>query len=175
MKNFITPDLQFSNWIFIWAVIYYIITVYPSLRDGFSPYAYQSINPLIPLYIVVTYSTIEVIGLWFDGVSIVRILQFIAIMFVIKILWIYLLRNTKILPWENMGAMAILFIIYNFYLYLNNTDIISLYKDVNKSLLDGDNRTPFMYLISKIMVLIRVLLSYDSCRPEATCTPRRIR
>jgi hypothetical protein len=175
MKNFITPDLIFSYWIFIWAVIYYIITIYPSLRFGLSQYIYQSINPIIPLYIILIYSLIEVTVLWYKGVSTVRILEVIAIMFIVKIVWIYLLRNTKILPWENMGVMAILFVIYNLYLYLNNTDIISLYKDVNKSLLDGDNRTPFMYLINKLLVPIRLLLSYDPSRPEATCTPRRIR
>lgn len=175
MKKFITPDLQFSHWIFIWAIFYYIITVYPSLRAGFSLYIYQCINPLIALYISLIYNSIEVVGLWFKGVSTLRILQFIAIMFVIKIIWIFLLRNTKILPWENMGVMAILFVIYNVYLYLHNTTIISLYKDVNKSLLDGDNRTPFVYLINKLLVPIRALLSYDTSRAKATCTPSGIR
>jgi hypothetical protein len=156
MKHFITPDLQFSHWIFIWAVIYYIITIYPSLRARFSPYVYQSINPLIPLYIIVTYSTIEVAVLWCKGVPTRRILQCIAIMFVVKIVWIFLLRNTKILPWENMGVMAALFVLYNVYLYLNNTNIISLYKDVNTSLRNGDNRTPFMYLINKLLVSIQL-------------------
>jgi hypothetical protein len=175
MKNFISPDLIFSDWIFLWAILYYIITVYPSLRSGLSPYIYQSINPSIPLYIVLIYSLIEVTVLWFTGVSAVRLLEIIIIMFVIKIVWIYLLRNTKILLRENIAVMAILFVIYNLYLYLNNTDIISLYKNINKSLLDGDNRTPFMYLIGKLLVPIRVLLSYDPSRPKATCTPRRIR
>jgi len=156
MKHFITPDLQFSHWIFIWAVIYYIITIYPSLRARFSPYVYQSINPLIPLYIIVTYSTLEVAVLWFSGVPTLRILQCIAIMFIVKIVWIFLLRNTKILPWENMGVMAALFVLYNVYLYLNNTNIILVYKDVNTSLRNGDNRTPFMYLINTLMANIRL-------------------
>jgi hypothetical protein len=156
MKRFITPDLQFSHWIFIWAVIYYIITIYPSLRARFSPYVYQSINPLIPLYIIVTYSTIEVAVLWCKGVPTRRILQCIAIMFVVKIVWIFLLRNTKILPLENIGVMAALFVLYNVYLYLNNTNIILVYKDVNTSLRNGDNRTPFMYLINKLLVPIQL-------------------
>jgi hypothetical protein len=169
MKHFITPDLLFSYWIFIWAVIYTF------LFTGFSPYVYQSINPLIPLYIALLYNILEFAGLWLAGVSASILLEFIAMIFTLKIVWIFLLRNTKILLWENMGVMAALFVIYNFYLYLNNTNIISLYKDVNTSLRNGDNRTPFMYLINTSILQIRVLLSYNPSRSKSTCTSGSIR
>jgi len=96
MKHFITPDLLFSYWIFIWAVIYYVITIYPYLRARFSPYVYQSINPLIPLYIALLYNILEFAGLWLAGVSASILLEFIAMIFTLKIVWIFLLRNTKI-------------------------------------------------------------------------------
>ena len=68
----------------------------------------------------------------------------------VKAVPIFLLRNKKIRLVNNILFVAGLFIVYNMYLYVNNTNLTKVYRGINKSLRDGLHNTPMMWVLSKI-------------------------
>lgn len=144
--DFVRPDYLFSYWIFAWFLIYYFLPI-PLF---FKKYA----NPLLGFLIglienigqIFLYSTSSPISnTWFENNWI--IIYFIMIL-LFKMIPIYILSNHKILWYNDTLVLLFLFLIYNFYLFLNNTNIIEVYKNTIKSIQTGENKTPFFYFVS---------------------------
>jgi hypothetical protein len=148
MRKFISPDLIFSYWLLFWALIYSVLT--PKIM-GLSPYVYESLNPEIGLWAAMGYDIIQLLYLWINYSTHTRILLKMALIIVIiKAIPIFLLRNKKIRLVNNILFVAGLFILYNMYLYVNNSNLKKVYTGINKSLRDGLNTTPMMWVLSKI-------------------------
>jgi hypothetical protein len=148
MRRFITPDLIFSYWLFFWALIYAVLT--PKTL-GLSPYVYESMNPIVGLWIGMTYDILELLYLWINYSSHISILlKLTLIIIIIKIIPIFLLMHKKVRVVNNLFFVLGLFIIYNIYLYANNTNLKKVYTGINKSLRDNLNNTPLMWVLSKI-------------------------
>jgi len=147
MRKFISPDLIFSYWLLFWALIYSVLT--PKIM-GLSPYVYESLNPEIGLWVGMSYEVIELLYLWINYSTHINILLKMALIIVIiKAVPIFLLRNKKIRVVNNILFVVGLFIIYNIYLYVNNTNLTKVYRGINKSLRDGLHNTPMMWVLSK--------------------------
>ena len=147
MRRFITPDLIFSYWLLFWALIYSVLT--PQIM-GLSPYIYESLNPEIGLWVGMSYDLIELLYLWINYSTHIKILLKMAlIILIIKAVPIFLLRNKKIRVINNILFVAGLFIVYNIYLYANNSNVKKVYTGINKSLRDDLNNTPMMWVLSK--------------------------
>ena len=132
----ISPDLILSDWIFAWFVIYYIFQ--KKLGDDYNPYYALYAGLILSLLIMV--ATIK------DA----QFLFFYFIMiFSIKIIPMYLIRNTRYTP-SKLLVFSAVFIIYNIYLTIRQTNIIQVYKDIFYSLQKRDNNTPVFYMLSKL-------------------------
>ena len=104
-------DLIFSYWIFTWYVLYEfkIITYSPKLA-----LIIGLISNIILLLLMIFYNN-----------SIIIIVLFCIIQIFIKIIPLWRLRNNHIYDFK---ALAILFIIYMIWLFINNTNIYILNK-----------------------------------------------
>jgi hypothetical protein len=132
----ISPDLILSDWIFAWFIIYYIFQ--KKLGDDYNPYYALYAGLILSLLIMV--ATIK------DA----QFLFFYFIMiFSIKIIPMYLIRKTRYTP-SKLLIFAAVFIFYNIYLTIRQTNIIQVYKDIFNSLQKRDNNTPVFYMLSKL-------------------------
>jgi hypothetical protein len=144
----IRPDLIFSYWLFFWTLIYAVFT--PKIT-GLSPYVYESLNPIVGLWIAMMYEIFQLLSLWINYSSHIRILLKMAlVILIIKVFPIYLLMHKKVRVVNNLFFVLGLFVIYKFYLYINHTNITKVYASINKSLHDDLNNTPLMWILSKI-------------------------
>lgn len=150
MNTLITPDLIFSDWILVWSLCYYFLL--PKIL-GLSSYAYESLNPSIGLWAMLMYNIIEWIYLWSKSVSWILLIEFALVIFLIKVIPIILLRNIKIRTLNNVIFIGFLFVLYNIYLYIKNTNAINVYNKINKSLVQNENKTPFLWIFSQIKTI----------------------
>jgi hypothetical protein len=108
-------------------------------------------NPIVGLWIGMTYDILELLYLWINYSSHISILlKLTLIIIIIKIIPIFLLMHKKVRVVNNLFFVLGLFIIYNIYLYANNTNLKKVYTGINKSLRDNLNNTPLMWVLSKI-------------------------
>lgn len=145
-------DYLFSYWIVIWFLIYYFIQ--PS-HSKIVQFIRNNMNPTIGLLIALLENIITFIFIvnshfewWFFFV-------FIFMMVSIKILPIYLLRNTKIHLIPNIISLISIFFIYNVYLLVNNTNIYEIYDKTIQSFKDGNDQTPLFQLMHQLFMLFR--------------------
>ena len=132
----ITPDFIFSDWIFAWFIIYFVFQ--RQLGDDYNPYYALWGGLLLSLMI-----------LFASKIKDTQFLFFYFIMLLsIKIIPIYLSRNTTYTPKKACVFLSI-FLLYNIYLTIRQTNIIRLYKDLFNSLKHGKN-TPGFYILSKL-------------------------
>jgi hypothetical protein len=68
----------------------------------------------------------------------------------INILLIYLLRNNTIRILRDSTALGLVFVLYNIYLTMQKTSLVEVYNSIAKSIINGENKTPLFYLVSKI-------------------------
>ena len=127
-------DLVFSYWIFAWFILYlFNITPY-SPKFAFILGLIENIFLLIMMII--------------RGTKRITIFYFLIINFIIKVLPIYYLRAETIRI-KDVYMTTLLFVIFILWLDLNNISIIENIKVIYKSLIYGENKTPFMKFISR--------------------------
>ena len=78
-------------------------------------------------------------------------------MLLIKVLPIYLLyRKGLSINWLNdVFVLVIIFSVYNIHLYANGQDPSKIYQETEKSLVNGDNKTPMFSLLEKLRKLVQ--------------------
>ena len=132
----ITPDFIFSDWIFAWFIIYYIFQ--RKIGDDYNPYYALWAGLLLSLLIM--FATIkDPLFLFF----------YFIMLFSIKIIPIYLSRKTIYTSKKLMVFLSV-FIFYNIYLTIRQTNIIQVYKEIFYSLKERNNNTPIFYMLSKL-------------------------
>jgi len=140
--DFIRPDYLFSYWVFVWFLIYYFIPISPFFRK----YA----NPLLALCFALIENIFQFIYFIYFHLNIWIIIYFLLMMFFVKILPIYFLLDRKIIWSNDIFLLFIVFAVYNFYLFLNRTNLIEIYQTTIESIQKGENKTPLFYLFSLI-------------------------
>jgi len=140
--NFIRPDYLFSYWTFVWFLIYYFFPY--SLSPSFK----ENGNPLLILCLELIVNIFQFIYFIFSNLPFDVLVIFLCIIFFTKGLPIYLLLKYKINWKNNIFMFIIIFFIYNCYLFLNGTNIINIYKNINKSIKNKDNKTPVFFIIN---------------------------
>ena len=128
-------DFVFSYWIFVWFLLYHF---------GFTSY-----NPKIALIIAL----IENIGILFLMIylknSFIYIFLFCLINFFIKVIPVWLLRNTKY-DWKDVYAIFALFLIYILWLLINEVDFKKYVTDRYEHLKHNTPAAPLIHYISSI-------------------------
>lgn len=145
--NKITPDLIFSYWIYAWFIAYYIIITISTKRN----IIIQDANPTIILYVALFENILSLFYLFFSTYDFSLSFVYLLMLLLLKVLPIYLLSKTNIpiniLP--NIVISLTIIIIYLGYVeIIKNISVIKLYKDIMKSIILKENKTPFFKLYS---------------------------
>jgi len=128
-------DLVFSYWIYIWFILYEFNFIEYSPKF---PLILGVIDNLIMLFLMILY-----------GTSRRTIFYFIVINTLIKVLPLYYLRNESI-RLNDIYFTCGLFLLFVFWLHLNEQSLVGNIKLIHDSLLYGKDQTPFMALLNKI-------------------------
>jgi fumarate reductase subunit C len=144
MIDFIRPDLLFSYWIYLWFFIFYFTKGDSEFAQNIHFYG----NPVLVFILALVENIITLALLVAENVSFTILAKFALMIVVIKGVPLYLLREQKIHIWRDLFVLSIIFLIYNIYLLLNDTDLIEIYKKTFYTIATGDRKTPFMWLIS---------------------------
>jgi hypothetical protein len=150
MKN-IHFDELFSYWIFFWFLFYFCYSFFyrNTLINNY-------FNPLFALCIGLLNNLTTLFIIFIFNYDIWIIVYYIFMIFLVKIIPIYLLRNSKINWLNDSMVFVIIFIIYNFYLFfVKKTDIFRIYILTYISLVTGQSKTPLYSLIKSIKENIR--------------------
>lgn len=134
-------DYLFSDWIFIWFVIYFLAS---KTNDSLgAKYIYENMNPIIGLFVALFENIFLFILILIYNPNMELIFKFLLMMVTVKIIPIVLLQNTKIRFIENSLSLIMIFALYNVYLYIENTNIYNIYKNTTMSVIHNNNKTPF--------------------------------
>jgi hypothetical protein len=128
-------DFIFSYWVFLLFIFYYITKL-------------SKINPFLLLSLVLTEQLLALLYYLYIGLPIATLAIYAFIIVIIKVIPLYLIRNSKH-KWNPVFSLSF-FLIYLLYLHYNGTNFIEVYKKVNTSMINGTNDTPFFYYLKKI-------------------------
>ena len=142
------PDFIFSYWIFVWFLIYLVSNIFFDKNIIHSPLLELYIGFFVSLYgFSYLASTIS---------STLMLMKFLAMLMAIKIvplfITIYLIGTYKINLKHDLKKVLILLLIYFVYLVCWNVNAFDVYKYEGISIINNDNKTPFFYILSKILV-----------------------
>jgi hypothetical protein len=134
----IRPDFIFSNWIFVWFLLY--------------KFGVRLSNPKFALIIALIENIIIFALMMYFKTNIKKKIMFIIMVLILKIIPLYFIWNTKIKR-KDIIASLVLFIIYLIWLFvLNNKKINYLIKFV-KNLIRNDANTPGIALLNKLLFI----------------------
>jgi len=144
----------FSYWILAWFLIYYNIGAFVG---PFTNWLKKTANPLLALWLAFWFNTYEIIYVSLISFDVISIAKFCMMMLLIKVLPIYLLyRKGLSINWLNdVFVLVIIFSVYNIHLYANGQDPSKIYQETEKSLVNGDNKTPMFSLLEKLRKLVQ--------------------
>jgi hypothetical protein len=129
-------DFIFSYWIFSWYLLYITNIIEYSPKFVFLLGIIENI--ILLFFITQNGSTIE------------TIIKFIVINIIIKIVPYYTIINDKIKD-KDILVSSLIFIIYNIWLYINNTTIVNIYYKIYNSLINNKENTPGMMMIKYLI------------------------
>uniref|UniRef100_A0A6C0DFA1 Uncharacterized protein n=1 Tax=viral metagenome TaxID=1070528 RepID=A0A6C0DFA1_9ZZZZ len=127
-------DFVFSYWIFVWSLLYNNKLV--------------SYNPKFALIIALIANIIKLFTMIYYKNSLIYIVLFILVQLCIKIYPLWTLRNTSIGITEILSSFVV-FIIFNFWLWLNNESLVELTKKGHEAVKQNKINTPLIYSIDK--------------------------
>ena len=142
LNNLIKPDLIFSYWTFTWFIIYYICIIF-----NISLYIKTNFNPLLALFIAFFLNFIQLCYITYKIHDFNFFYKFLFMILIFKGIPIYLIKNQKINVKRDLINTFILFIFYNIYLIIKGTNIFEVYKEINKSLIEKQNKTIFFKIL----------------------------
>ena len=128
-------DLVFSYWIYSWFILYELQII--------------EYSPKFPLILGIIHNLIMLIFMLLYGTSRRTIFYFIVINTLIKVIPLYYLRNEAI-KLNGIYFTGGLFLLFVFWLHLNEQSLVGNIKLIHDSLLYGKEQTPFMALLNKI-------------------------
>jgi len=126
-------DLIFSNWIFVWALIYIAGLTKFSPKIAIIIAILENIGSSI-LLTTINYKTLRAILLYF-------LLKLISLAIVIN----------DVVIMRDFIVLILLFLIYTGWLFINDETVIGYYKKIHHSLNNNDNNTPFVNFINNII------------------------
>lgn len=132
--NLLRFDFIFSYWIFTWYLLYeFKITTY---------------NPKFALIVALINNIFTLLFMLIYLNDTLNIISFITINFFIKIIPLWRLRNSN--NYDIISSIK-LYIIYNIWLIINNTNVYKLFIKQNLNIINNKPIGPLSILISSIM------------------------
>jgi len=149
----IRADFLFSYWIFAWFLVYYFLDTV-AIRSGKASYTkwiHDHLNPMVGLVFALSENILTFLYMMYLNVGVIILLKYLVMMFFVKALPIYCIRNYPIRLFDNILAGIVLFGIYVIYLYTQGETIASVYTRTFTAAKNGSNKTPFNSLINSIL------------------------
>jgi hypothetical protein len=143
MDEVIPFSFIFSYWIVLWFIVYLLFSGGGGKGDGkrYIP------NPVFAFFIGILENLFTLFMILLYRPDFFIFMEFLSIMICIKIIpFLYLLYRPIHLIMD-IKFFVILFILYNIYLFLCNTNLYTIYKTIISSILNNDNRTPMFSVI----------------------------
>jgi hypothetical protein len=128
-------DFVLSYWIFAWFLLYY--------------YKYVTYNPLLLLIVAGIENVVLLSLMIYYKNPLFTILLFIIINTFIKIIPIYLLRNTKVTLCD-IKSYVVVFLIYLIWMYLNKKDPIEFQNKTLDSIKNKRFDAPITHIVNTI-------------------------
>ena len=135
---FIRPDFLFSYWVFLWFVIYYF---FPT-GIGFEGFQYRIASPKLAIIFALVENLFEFVSVILFNRPFWDILKYVAMVVIVKVIPIYLLRNTAIRLQQEILAVIVVFLAYLLYLAAWGTNVVEIYRKTEEDLKMGRNNTP---------------------------------
>jgi uncharacterized membrane protein len=132
-------DLVFSYWIFAWFLLHY--------------FKFTSYSPKFLIIIGIIHNSAMLLNMILRGTKIISILSFITINIFIKILPLYYLRNEPI-KIDDIYVTGFVYLLFVVWLNINGENIIDNLNEIQNSILNDKNETPFMKFIEFIRILV---------------------
>lgn len=142
---FVSFDLLFSFWIVAWFIIYFCVNKNTS---KISVFIKKHFNPKLALYLALYSNLFTFFAILIYNPQFIIFIKFTFLIFAIKILPLYLLKNTKIKWVNDTIALIFVFFVYLFYLKINNQNIYDVYINATNSIIQNDNKTPIFHLLN---------------------------
>ena len=131
----IRPDFIFSNWMFVWFILYWFkITQY----NPKAVFILGIIENIITVFLAIYYKT-----------RAIYIFYFLGVIVFLKAFLLYLIWNTCF-SMKDYIATILVTLVYLTWLHLNNTNVVDLYRKVITSVINEKNETPILGLIHRI-------------------------
>ena len=149
----IRTELIFSYWVFAWFLVYYFLDAV-AIRIGKASYTkwmHDNLNPIIALVIAFSVNISSFFYMVYLNVGGIILMKYLLMVFCVKALPIYCIRNYPIRLFENLLAIFILLIIYLIYLYTQEETVSSVYTRAFNAAKVGSNKTPFSSLLDSIL------------------------
>ena len=138
-------DFVFSYWILIWFLIYYFANPKTS---NIAVIIKKYFNPKLAFILGLTENILTLFFLFIFGKSF-DIMFFAGSVVFLKSIPLYLMRYDKII-WKNDSfVLFFVFVLYNVYLYMNDTNVYNIYLKTIRSLIEQKNQTPMYNFISR--------------------------
>ena len=127
---YIRSDYIFSYWIFLWFILYLLKIV---------PY-----NPKLIIILGIIEILFALIYLIVKNTSLRKITKFFIINIIIKIIPLLLIYKDPLMK-KDIYATIILVLIYLIWMYINNVNVIKVYKKLSNYYLEKKNLTSITY------------------------------
>jgi len=131
----IRPDFIFSNWMFVWFILYW--------------FKFTQYNPKAVFILGVFENFITVILAIYYKTQAIYIIYFLGLIVFLKAFLLYLIWNTRFLMKDYIATILVT-LVYLTWLQLNNTNIVNLYRKVITSVINEKNETPILGFIHKM-------------------------
>ena len=140
-------DFLFSYWIIIWFLIYYFVGFTKGQTASYM-FIKQYLNPKVAILLALVENMFTFTLLLFNNPETIVIIKYISMMFIMKGIPLYLLRNSNIHIMRDITIAIAVFILYNIYLYVNDEDLVTIYKRTFYFVSTDSYNTP-LYLVYK--------------------------
>ena len=150
-------DFQFSYWIFFWFLFYFLISLQRE-RSPLTQQIYKYTNPIVSFIIALIENVIVFIVLLFYHPTFSLLIKYLLMMFILKIIPLYFLyhytlpkKDSQIFIFYKNSFFSFigLFILYNLYLFWNETNILDVYQTTIYFVFTEQNKTFLFHLFSK--------------------------
>lgn len=138
---FISPDYIFSDWIFIWWILFY--------------FKFTKYNPKFILIVSLIQNCFMFLYLFKQNTKKIVIISFFIIDLIIKIIPIILIINTKINK-DDIYFTILLYLVYNLYLYIKNTNVIEITNKILYYQVHNIPKIPSLFITEKIMKFLNI-------------------
>ena len=146
--SFISSEYIFSDWIFVWFILYFILTKMIQ-NESFEKY----FNPTLALSMALFQNIATFIYLIWKNPKLNILIKFSLMMICEKMIPLLLLfQNDKSLHFQNNIPVTLgIFGLYVGFLFSKNRDFFHTYEQILHSILMDDNNVPFFWFIHKYL------------------------